>query len=53
MAKRTEAEKHHLTYAKKFNSDTCLCYIDCKPFSWIPVLDVKNPYCMKCGKSIL
>ena len=41
------------TYAKKISSDSCLCYIDSKPFSWIPVLDVKNPYCMKCGKSIL
>lgn len=42
------------TYAKKINlEDKCFCYIDCKPGSFIPVLDVRNPYCMKCGKSIL
>ena len=53
---RTLCENCHRktsTYAKKINLDTCFCYIDVKPWDWIPVVDVKNPRCMKCGKFML
>lgn len=48
-----DCHKKTYTYGKQINTDLCMCYIDSKPFDFIPVMDVRNPYCMKCGKAIL